>query len=243
MKPLSLFILLFTFSFVTAQSKHHKKKFKELEPDVWMGIWDFENSSQMIRFDTIGYDEIPKYIEFRGTVVEAIRWVDNTGINILIQTVTGHFTWKDYLDDFSEYDIQDKSELYAYLFTKPINEDVFKRIWRVYDYTECFGVDWFTGFIPKATTITDIDNDGISEICMPYVSICRGGVDAGTMKIILYEGETKYAFRGLTMTYCSEENKEEGTFKPSENLNSNPLFMKFMKKRWDTHKCERDRFY
>jgi len=161
----------------------------------------------------------------------------------LIQTVTGHFFWKDYDKDSTEYMLQDKSELYAYLFQKKKGEETFNRIWKVYDYTECFGVDWFTGFIPKATTITDIDKDGISEISMPYVLICRGGMDPGTMKIIMYEGNTKYALRGTTKVACIEENKEEGLFNPSDNLSTNTTFLNFLTKRWDLHKCENRRFY
>ncbi|MCB0401591.1 MAG: hypothetical protein KDD41_05870 [Flavobacteriales bacterium] len=243
MKLLLILNTLLLSSVVLGQSQQHKDKFRELEPDIWMGIWDAEHSSNTIKFDTIGYDDIPKNLDFRGTVVEAIKWTDLSGVNILIQTVTGHFNWKDYHENSDEYMIQDKSELYAYLFTKKPGKKDFIKIWRIYDYTECFGVDWFTGFIPKATTITDLDNDGVSEISVPYVSICRGGVDPGTMKIIMYEGDSKYALRGLTMTFCSDQNKVEGTYTPSKNLESNPLFMEFLNNRWEAHKCERDRFY
>lgn len=243
MKHLITIALLLAFNIVIGQSVEHKKKFSFLEPDVWMGIWDQENSAKDIAIDTISYDEIPKYLDFRGTVVEALKWTDTTGENILLQTVTGHFLWKDYDQDSTEYMLQDKSELYAYLFQKKNGDHAFKRIWRVYDYNECFGVDWFTGFIPKATTITDLDQDGVSEICMPYVYNCRGGVDPGVMKIILYEGNTKYALRGTTMVFCSDINKEEGIYTPSKNLKDNALFLQFLNQRWDTHKCENGRFY
>ena len=139
--------------------------------------------------------------------------------------------------------IQDKSELYAYLFRRQNSKNQFKRIWKVYDFNDCFGVDWFTGFIPKGTTITDIDKNGITEITMPYVLICRGGMDPGTMKIIMYEDITKYALRGSTMVTCIKENITEGRFKPSKNLLTNNVFFEFLTKRWDIHKCEKGRFY
>lgn len=243
MKKILIILILLIGNFTFGQTENHTEKFRNLEPDLWLGIWDKENSEKSIHIDSLSYDEIPKYLEFRGTVVEALKWTDSLGENILVQSVTGHFLWKDYDKDSTEYILQDKSELYAYLFLKKKGEKTFNRIWKVYDYTECFGVDWFTGFIPKATTITDLDNDGISEISMPYVLICRGGMDPGIMKIIMYEGNTKYALRGTTKVMCIEENKEEGVFEPSDNLSSNKLILNFLNKRWDIHKCENRRFY
>jgi len=242
MKIITILILLIA-NFTFGQTENHKERFRNLKPDVWLGIWDKENSEKSIQIDTISYDEIPKYLEFRGTVVEALKWTDSLGENILIQTVTGHFFWKDYNKDSTEYMLHDKSELYAYLFIKKKGYKTFNRIWKVYDYTECFGVDWFTGFIPKATTITDLDNDGISEISMPYVLICRGGMDPGTMKIIMYEGNTKYALRGSTMLFCKGDHPYGGKYKPSDNLTNEKTFNEFLTKRWNTHKCENDRFY
>lgn len=243
MRAILTILILLTANLAFGQTELHQKKFRNLEPDLWLGIWDKKNSAKSIQIDTLSYDEIPKYLEFRGTVVEALKWTDRLGDNILIQTVTGHFFWKDYDKDSTEYMLQDKSELYAYLFRKENSQTTFNRIWKVYDYTECFGVDWFTGFIPKATTITDIDHDGISEISIPYVLICRGGMDPGIMKIIMYEASTKYALRGSTMLSCNSEQPYGGEFKPTENLNHEKAFMEFLRKRWDEHKCENERFY
>lgn len=240
MKTLQIVILtLFSISASYGQTKVHKEKFNQLEPDVWMKVWDKTNSSKSLQIATVTYDEIPKYIEFRGTVVEALTWTDGLGENLLIQTVTGHFEWKDYGKDSSSYEPQDKAEIYAYLFLKKEGESTFKRVWKVYDYITCFGVDWQAGFIPKATTITDVDADGISEVSMPYVLICRGGMDPGTMKIVLYESDNKYVFRGSTMI-CVGDNKKSygGEYKPSANLKTEKPLMDFLKKRWDLHKCE-----
>ena len=243
MKTYILNIFLIAFSFGFGQSKSHSDKFRKLEPDVWLGIWDKLNSESTLKIDTLFYDEIPKNLDFKGTVVEALKWKDALGENILIQTVTGHFSWKDYEENSKSYILQDKSELYAYLFRKTNSESEFVRVWKVYDFNKCYGVDWFTGFIPKATTITDIDKNGISEITLPYVLICRGGMDPGIMKIIMYEDNVKYALRGKTMLMCKSKERYGGENEPSENLLSKNNFWSFLKKRWDLHKCENDRFY
>jgi len=85
--------------------------------------------------------------------------------------------------------------------------------------------------------------DGITEISIPYVSICRGGMDPGVMKLIMYEGNTKYALRGSTSIMCKSEHHYGGEYKPSDNLNSNKTFMEFLKKHWDRNKCEEGKYY
>ena len=238
--PFVFFLVLFA-TFTYGQSEVHREKFKQLEPDVWMGLWDQVNSSKTFQIDSISYDELPKYLEFRGTVLEALRWTDNLGENILVLTVTGDFYRKEYHNDSSYY-VENKSELYAYLFVKCKEDAYFHRAWKMYDYNNCW-LDWATEFIPKATTITDLDNDGISEITIPYVLICRGGMDPGTMKIISYEGTEKYALRGRTEVFCNSSYPGAGKFKSSDNLKDNTALSTFLQKHWDRNKCEEARWY
>ena len=82
----------------------------------------------------------------------------------------------------------------------------------------------------------------ITEITIPYVSICRGGMDPGTMKIIMYEGSTKYALRGSTMLLCESENSYGGEFTESENLKANQLFSNFLMEHWNRNKCENGKY-
>lgn len=242
-----MFLLLFAVvpEMVAGQSSDRKQDdFKTLKASIWLHIWDRDSSDKSLKVDTIGYDDIPKYLDFRGTVVEALKWTDKLGDNILVLSVTGWFPWKDYdKEDSTIYMLQDKWELYAYLFRKGANEVNFRRAWKVYDYNECFGVDWFAGFIPNATTITDLDDDGIAEVSMPYVLICRGGVDPGTMKIIMYEGNEKYALRGETLIMCDTEFPYGGKYVQSENLTKEKDFKNFLIQRWNRYKCENGRFY
>lgn len=243
MKILVFLLLSLLSNFVFSQKQSDQSKMRAIKPKIQLDIIDFENCYKEIVVERISYDEIPKNIDFRGTVVESTKWSDILGENILIQTVSGQFKWKDYLDGSNEYDLQDKSELHAYLFRKERNSKTFKPVWKIYDYMECYGVDWFTGFIPHATTITDQDRDGVSEISIPYVLICRGDVSPGVMKIIMYENKDKYALRGTTMTFCSDQNKTDGIFKPSNNLPKDSVFYAFLENRWEEHKCENQRFY
>lgn len=237
-------LLLTMANAVWGQADLPEDKLKRLTASIQQGIWDEENSDGTIHIEYVSYDEIPKYLDFRGTVVECLKWTDKLGDNLLIQSVTGYFPWRDYDDGNSTSYIEyDKYELYAYLFRKNTGETVYKQVWRVYDYNECYGVDSYTGFIPHATTITDIDKNGISEISMPYVLICRGGVDPGDMKIIAYEGDSKYAIRGSTMPLCNSENPYGGEYSLSNNLKEKEPLRNFLIRRWESQKCEDGRFY
>ncbi|MGJ8549270.1 M949_RS01915 family surface polysaccharide biosynthesis protein [Winogradskyella wichelsiae] len=241
MKKYTLIILLFFIisNSVFGQTEINKEKVKTLEPYIGLGILDKQNSDKSIKIDHLDYDEIPKSLDFKGTVVEASKWTDSNGENILIQTVSGSFNWKDYNKNSTEFKLHDKSELYVYLFEKSNSEKVFKKKWRVYDYIECFGEDFSVGFTPKATTITDLDNDGITEISMTYVLMCRGGMDPGLLKIIMFEGQTEYELSGETMIGCGHiDNPYGGEFTASDNLQKEQAFNKFLKEHWDRNKCE-----
>lgn len=243
MKLLTTVFFSLFINLLFSQNTNQSQKFRQIHPDIRLGLLDKENSSKSLKIKSLDYNDIPKYLDFKGTVVEAVQWSDSLGDNILIQTVTGAFKWKDYNKDESVFLMQDKSELYAYLFHKSKTEKEFSKAWRIYDYTKCFGVDMFTGFTPNATTITDLDKNGISEISIPYVSICRGGVDPGTMKIIMYEGNTKYALRGLTMLMCKGKTPYGGKFTESANLKSKTGFKEFLVKQWLSNRCEENRYY
>ena len=236
MKKLTLLIILVSNLFY-AQSTAEKEE--DLIAEVPLQIWDSENSEKAFEIDTLIYDEIPKYLDFRGTLLTSLTWTDSKGENLLILTKSGAFDWKDYSEtDKTEYDLQDKSELYAYLFLKPKGTDTYKKQWRIYDYIDCFGVDMYVGFKPEATTITDIDKDGIAEVTIPYALYCRGGMDPGIMKIIMYEGNSKFALRGETAICRNGETLYGGEFKADKTTQNNEVFLNFLIQRWETHKCE-----
>lgn len=226
--------LIFMFGFIATclgQTKLDRKHFEQLEAQISMGTWDNTHSDINLKVQLLGYNFIPKALDFRGTVVEALKWSDLVGEKILIQTVTGRFDTTDDSDD-----METKSELYVYLFEKKRGETKYSLTWRIYDFTVCFGVDMETGFIPKSTTITDLNLDGIAEITVAYYLICRGGMDPAPMKIIMYDKEAKYVLRGETKLYGHAENLDNasygGSYTASQNLTENKLFENFMKARW-----------
>lgn len=236
--PVFLFLSLNLF----CQKKSDSEILKIIKPSYFIGVLDEKKSEKFFKISKLSYDEIPKYLDFRGTVVEALKWSDTNGDNILVQSSSGIFNWKDNKKNSKQYSLQDKSEIFAYLFIKEKDDEFYKLKWRLYDYNECFGVDWFTGFIENSTTITDLNSNGIAEVSMPYVLICRGGLDPGNMKIVMYEGNVKYALRGETMICLGEKNSYGGDYKLSENLEYQKELKEFLQNKWNSEKCENGRF-
>lgn len=238
MKVLFLGIALLTLTSIYSQSFINKEK--EVNPYLWLGIWDKNNSEKALKIDYLDYNEIPKYLNFRGTVVESLIWKDRVGENILIHSISGDYKWtkirpKD-SQDISNLD--DKSEVFVYLFQKTKNDLKFKLKWRIYDFTECVNKAIYSGFIKIATTITDLDKDGVSEISVPYLLICRERRTPGKMKIIMHEGNKKYALRGNS-AICDKGRPSKNQFNADKSLLNNKLFYDFLNSRWEEHKCEK----
>jgi hypothetical protein len=219
-------------------SQELREKESAMKSHLWLGLWDFENSDEKFIVDTIGYDEIPRDLEFRGILVEALKWDDILGTNILVLTQTGAFNIKENsTDNYS----QEKAELSAYLFRKGKKGEYIRK-WKIHDYAENFGVDMYVGFVKRSITISDVDKDGVSEVSIPYQLIVRGGMDPGEFKIIMYENSDKYAVRGSTAICYEDENGDKliygGEYVIGDKLKANKPFSEFLKERWEVHKCE-----
>ena len=210
----------------------------ELSPSSLRGIWDFKNSTKKFKIDTLGFSQIPGDIEYRGIIVEALKWNDSSGTNLLVLTETGEFE----NNDPSKPDETQRAEIYAYKYVKGKGQQSYKRTWKLSDHSNCFGVDLIVQFYKRSLAITDLDKDGVAEITIIYQLFCGGGVDPGEKKLIIYEGNDKYAMRGRTLL-CLELvdgtiSKDGGEFKADENLKAKKDFYEFSKKRWNV--CDND---
>ncbi len=228
MRILFVIIIICIQTLTYAQQTTLRDKEESMKSTLWLSISDFKNST--LKLDSIGFGEIPKEIEYRGIVVEALKWADSSGTNILLLTQTGGFNFKD-----TTGEINAKAEINAYLFTKKKSEKTYSRLWKLYDLVVCFGVDMYAGFYQRGLTITDIDKDGFAEITFIYKLSCRGDVSPATQKLILYEKTDKYAMRGETLIRAGNPKiNNKNNFTPDDKLKTKTDFFEFAKKRWAT---------
>ena len=161
-----------------------------------------------------------QYPDLQGKIVKEIKYTDKTGDNVIVLTETDIITKKCH-----EYDICQNQDIFAYRYL--IESGQAKKVWQVHDFVhDCF-VDMTVGFIKKHIQITDLNNDGIKEVWLPYALQCAGDISPYELKIIMYEDSQKYALRGESLSYGIG-----GKYKMDTKLKNNPAFSKFSKSLW-----------
>ena len=144
---------------------------------------------------------LPKGILFEGKFLDAVRWTDSIGDNIVIRTQTGiHINKKfDHENDGRD------AEIFAYRYL--VEEGNVKLLWKVYDFIKDCPVDVEAEFFKDTFPVTDLDNDGIAEVWLMYKKVCHGDVSPYDMKIIMYEDSQKYAMRGENKVFGGTDEK------------------------------------
>jgi hypothetical protein len=147
-----------------------------------------------IKVAKLNKNSLPKSIHYNGHIINAVRWTDNLGDNIVIATESGRVESKSN-NDYSE------AALYAYHYT--IKGDSIKLTWKVYDFVKKCELDLKAKFIKNSFAVTDLDKNGKAEIWLMYETICTGDVSPSNMKIIMYSDGKKYAVKGKSKTKIS----------------------------------------
>jgi len=176
---------------------------------------------------------IPKNIQYTGNIVQAVRWTDKTGDNIVILTSRDKTQIKNTPDDgYSD------GAIYAYHYL--VSGDSAKQTWKVYDYVKECSVDMFLYFVDKTFAVTDLNNDGKKEVWIMYKASCQGDVSPIPTKIIMYQDNKKFAIRGTTRVKVSANEYMGGGFTFDEAFKNAPAeFRKYAQKLWKQHKTEK----
>ena len=175
---------------------------------------------------------IPKSIQYKGKIVEAVRWTDNTGDNIVILTATGQTQSKNAPDDsYSD------GALYAYHYL--VSADSTMQTWKVSDYVKECPVDMFLYFVDKTFAVTDLNKDGKAEVWIMYKVSCQGDVSPIPMKIIMHQDNKKFAVRGTTKVKVSATDFMGGEYSFDAAFNNAPVeFRQYAERLWKEHKIE-----
>jgi hypothetical protein len=155
--------------------------------------------SQALSSEKIKATDFPKAIKFRGKFIEAWKWNDKQGENLLLLSATD-ITWNGNEDEQT-------IRLFACQYRK--KDTGYKILWKLNDIVEKCPVDVTAEFIKGSTSITDLDKNGIAETTVIYKLACRGDVSPADMKLIMYEDTIKYALRGSMWSPYATENPEK----------------------------------
>jgi len=175
---------------------------------------------------------IPKAIKYTGHIINAVRWTDSLGDNIVLTTETGETKSKSIPDD----DYRDAA-LYAYHYM--VQGDSLKLTWKVYDFTKDCPVDIRANFIANTFAITDLNKDGKAEVWLMYRTVCHGDVSPSNMKIIMYEDNKKFAIRGSNRVEVSGTESVGGQYSFDEAFKKAPeVFRHYATQLWKKNMIE-----
>jgi len=135
--------------------------------------------------------QLPANIKFKGKLQEAWQWQDKLGDNILITSLVDPYRVKTYIVNDHEH----TAELHAFHFIK--KDTAYKLLWPLSDAVKNCPFDITLAFINAATTITDLDKDGIAESKLQYSIVCRSDVSPAGLKLVMHEDTSKFTLRGF----------------------------------------------
>lgn len=171
--------------------------------------------------------KLPSSVKYDGKIIAGARWEDKNGQNVLIVCETDVKTSGD----------NRSKELFAYQYI--LNGDDAKQLWKVNDFIKDCPVDVMLSLIPKSITVTDINKDGIAENTFLYRMSCKGDVSPDDMKLIMHEGENKYAIRG-SMIQVMDGKKYGGNMKPDPAFDKGPAgFFSYARDEWKKFETEK----
>lgn len=176
---------------------------------------------------------LPKDITYSGKIRNAVRWTDKQGEHIVVTAETGK-----YLSKKSENGEGMDADLSAQHFIlKPGRSE---RTWVVNDRIKDCPLDIQVAFIKNSFQVTDLDKNGVAEVWVMYKTACHGDLSPCDMKIIMYEGNQKYAMRGQNKVVYNETHESVGgEYKADEAFTRGPkAFLDFAKKLWERNIME-----
>jgi hypothetical protein len=226
MKNIAILLLLF----ITISSCKTDKK-EEIKSSENPELTKTEDSDLVI--NKIDSTQFPSAVKYEGFIKNAVRYKDKSGDNIVITTETG--TYKSQKFKHESEDSSD-AELFAYHYIISNNEA--KQTWKVYDFISDCPVEIVASFVKNTFKITDLNKNGIAEVWLMYKTVCHGDVSPLSMKIIMYEGNNKYAMRGENRVMISTDEHDKksylgGEFTLDENFKKAPkVFKDFAQNLW-----------
>jgi len=190
---------------------------------------DNKPSDDGIKNLTYEVTKAPTGVKYDGKIVAGAKWEDKNGENILIITET---------EEKKQTGDNRMKELFGYHFI--INGSETKQLWKINDFIKDCPVDITLLYMPKSISITDLDKNGIAESTFLYKMSCKGDVSADDMKLIMHEGKTKYAIRGLMKLVMNGENLEKGNMNVDDAFDKAPKeFLDYAKSQWDKYQTEK----
>ncbi|HVV54226.1 MAG TPA: hypothetical protein VHC47_02810 [Mucilaginibacter sp.] len=175
---------------------------------------------------------IPASVSYKGDIDTAIKYTDGDGDHILIATES-YAASKG--DDFHRIT---GINLHAYCYR--LNADKWQRMWEMTDSTDECDLDVAGGFLKKGFVITDLNQDGRGEVWLMYHLACRGNMSPDELKIVMHEGDKKYAMHGESRVKVSVTEQNGGDYEFDAAFSNGPdVFRQYAEQLWGKNRGEK----
>ncbi|TNF38265.1 MAG: hypothetical protein EP329_00970 [Deltaproteobacteria bacterium] len=156
-------------------------------------------------------------------VLRVMRWEERDGPRFAVFATVGKVGRKD--------DTKYESRV-LYVTTFSESAQTFTQIRAIKEVSSPCELDLEARFIASSIRLTDLDDDGVGELTFAYVTGCGGDVSPTTLKLLMLEGDDKYALRGVTEVDPGTGTYEGGIYKP-DFKKAPKAFLAYAKKVWD----------
>ena len=177
-------------------------------------------------------DELPEQLSYLGTPTHAFRYRDIEGEHLALFTASeGEHLGEEITEGSRDY------ALYAYGYTlQPTGPTL---TWDAQDFVVGCPFDNMLRLLPGSIHIADLDDDGLASVSFAYTIGCRSDVSADGMKVLLYEGERKYAIRGMRRLKMGGAFQNDAEKHLGENFDNAPdALQTHLLKLWDMYEVE-----
>ncbi|MGV3619417.1 MAG: M949_RS01915 family surface polysaccharide biosynthesis protein [Archangium sp.] len=108
-----------------------------------------------------------------------------------------------------------------------------KQIWQAKDFVQQCEFDLQLEVVDGSIEVSDVDENGQGEVSFLYRLGCRSDVSPDGMKLLMYEGPTKFALRGESKERVSETEFMGGEFQADPAFDKAPaVFLDFATAKW-----------
>jgi hypothetical protein len=258
LKKISVVSLLIFFIF-SCKTENKKEAINAVNSNIEKNI--VQNKKIKIELLKLDYDDLPDQIKPSGDFVLATKWSDIKGDNYLVIYRVGPNSETEFLES--------DDEKYAEFYIKQyvFQNGSYSELWKTIDFVRNCSYDLWIGLSSeKSFYVTDLNDNGISETSFVYYLSCRSDTSPSEMKLIMREGNQKFALRGTSILkpYLIDINLENfepkldkslignddgstsfllktmGRYISDEDFSNNPKMLKFAREKWLENMIEKN---
>ena len=197
--------LAFLFSCEENTAKADSKQAKIEETDSTAEKNESSEKAQYtvdLNLKSLSKDNLKSEMKFENQFLSADMWEDKLGTNTIIRSFLTETLEKQPEQDDSDFNY---GKVHAYHYVEKKDGSI-ELLWDMNDAERQCDFDLSIGFVAKDLIISDVDKNDIAETTIVYAKACRSDVSPANMKVIMHEGEKKFALRGVMVDILPDNN-------------------------------------